>query len=116
MQEVYKQSEKKYADLIPYAEALESAIPQEALSHYRYAYIFKLHIMRNATRAALCTSKMSMGEEVEKNRAESLYCLEDLLARRKEFDQGKWEKWFDCDERRRIRELICDIKQYQYAN
>lgn len=115
VQEVYKQSEAKYTALIPKAEALESNIPKEAVFHYRYAYVFKMHIMRNITRVALCTSKMSIGEEVEKNRAESLCCLEDLLARRKEFEQGKWENWFSCDDRRRIRELIRDIKRYQYT-
>lgn len=115
VQEVYKQSEKKYADLIPLAEALENDIPPEARFHYRYAYIFKILLMRNITRFALCASKMSMGEEVEKNRAECLNCLESLLAGRKEFEQGKWKNWFSCDDRRRILELIGDIKEYQYT-
>ena len=114
VQVVLEKSEAKYVDLIQRAKTIEADIPKEAFPHYRYAYSYKMHLMRNLTHFALCASKMSKGEDVEKNRAEGLHCLEEILELREEFAHGKWKNWFSCDERRRIAELIDDIKDYQY--
>jgi hypothetical protein len=114
VQGVLEKSEAKYTDLIQRAKAIEADIPKEAFSHYRYAYSYKMHLMKDLTHFALCTSKMSKGEDVEKNRAEGLRCLEEIMEMREEFAREKWEHWFSCDERRRIAELIDDVKTYQY--
>ena len=114
VQVVLEKSEAKYVDLIQRAKTIEADIPKEAFPHYRYAYSYKMHLMRSLTHFALCASKMSKGEDVEKNRAEGLRCLEEIMEMREEFAHGKWENWFSCDERRRIAELIDDVKAYQY--
>jgi len=114
VQSVLEKSEAQYVDLIQRAEAIETDIPKEAFSHYRYAYSYKMHLMKDLTHFALCASKMSKGEDVEKNRAEGLRCLEEMVEMREEFARGKWKNWFSCDERRRIAELIDDVKAYQY--
>lgn len=99
LQRVLEESEKRFAHLAVQISEKASAIPENAREYYRFSQQWRVQAMLQLTRWALQLSYMCQGDRVGERRTHALAAMEQMCSVRQEVSRGKWEGWYDCDQR-----------------